>query len=719
MARGRGLRVTLVAVAGIGAAVALVLWILRAPSFGIAPRADRNVLLVTIDTLRADAVGSYGGRAATPNLDRLANRGARFTFAHAHSVLTLPSHTSILTGQYPYTHGVRDNNGYRVRAGEVTLATRLNALGFATGAFVSAFPLDQRYGLQAGFDVYDDQFSEVGKTTEIALPERRADRTVAPALEWIGKQSGKWFAWVHVFDPHAPYSAPPEWQTRYPTDAYAAEVAWTDAALGPLFERLERDGRPTLVVVTADHGEALGEHGELTHGVFAYEGTLHIPLIVAEVAPGRPATRGVTLTQPARHVDIVPTVLDAAGAPATGLPGASLFAAPQGEAPSYFESMMPVLARGWAPLRGVLVGHEKYIDLPIVELYDLERDPREQQNLAALKPDRQVVLTNVLREFNVAPPNQPGEESAAARERLRALGYTGGSPAPARDRYTEADDPKRLIDLDKMLHRASEQFAAGRAPEAIATYRQVIDRRRDTADAYRNLAFVFWQIGRPADAIATLEAAIRAGVKQRDILVKLGTYLAETGAAGRAVALLETLPEDDTEALNALGIAYGQAGRAADAMRTFTRALELDATNGLAHQNIGTLHLRDGDLAAAEASLRKAMAIDPSLPGAYTALGVVLVKTNRRADAIDAWKRAVELEPTEYDALYNLTVELVNAGRVAEARQFGERYIATAPPALYAPDIAQVKKLIGGDGPQLVGNSRNPRAAMLREFSTS
>ncbi len=589
MPRARRRSVMLAGLASLGLAIALLLWIRRAPSFEVVPRADRNVLLVTIDTLRADAVGAYGGRAATPNLDRLAGRGARFTFAHAHAVLTLPSHTSILTGLYPYTHGVRDNNGYRVRAGEATLAARLKAAGFATGAFVSAFPLDQRYGLQAGFDAYDDEFSEVGKTTEIALPERRADRTIASAIEWIGQQRGKWFTWVHLFDPHAPYSAPPDWQARYPSDAYAAEVAWTDFTLGPLFERLERDSRPTLVVVTADHGEGLGEHGEMTHGVFAYEATLHVPLVVADITPGRTAARGVTVTRPSRHVDIVPTVLEATGMAAAGLPGASLFAPATGQTSSYFESMMPVLARGWAPLRGVFAGYEKFIDLPIVELYDLERDPREQQNLAALQPDRKSVLERVLRGFDVALPDQPGEETAAVRERLRALGYTGGSPAPRRDRYTEDDDPKRLIDLDRLLHRASELFAIGKMPDAVALYKQILDRRPDTADAYRNMAFVLWQSGRPADAIATLEAAIRQGVKQRDIIVKLGTYLAETGAAQRAIALLETLPRDDTEALNALGIAYGQAGRAADAMRMFTRAIELDATNGLAHQNIGTL----------------------------------------------------------------------------------------------------------------------------------
>ena len=201
-------------------------------------------------------------------------------------MLTLPSHVSILTGRYPYEHGVRDNSGFRVRADEVTLAGRLKSAGFATGAFVSAFPLDQRYGLSTGFDIYDDRISEVGKTTDIAVPERRADATVSSALNWIGSQTGKWFGWVHVYDPHAPYAPPAEWAARYPNDAYAGEVAWTDFALGPLFARLEKESRPTLVIVTADHGESLGEHGEMTHGVFAYEATLHVPLIVAEIVPG-------------------------------------------------------------------------------------------------------------------------------------------------------------------------------------------------------------------------------------------------------------------------------------------------------------------------------------------------------------------------------------------------------------------------------------------------
>ena len=681
------------------AIAALFVWTRGRPTFTIARDANRNVLLVTIDTLRGDALGSYGGTAQTPNLDRLASRGARFLFAHAHAVLTLPSHASILTGLYPYEHGIRDNTGFRVRQNEVTLAGRLKAQGFATGAFVSAFPLDQRYGLHAGFDTYDDAISEVGKTTEIAVPERRADTTVTSAVRWISGQTGKWFGWVHVFDPHAPYKPPPDWQQRYPNDAYAAEVAWTDFALGPLFDRLEKEPRPTVVVVTADHGESLGEHGEMTHGIFAYEATLHVPLIIAEIQPGATPARGLTVSTAARHIDIVPTVLDAigSGATASDVAGASLLS--NGDRAShdvsYFESMMPVLARGWAPLRGVLQGREKYIDLPIAELYDLADDPREQRNHAAARTERRTVMLNLLRGFNMEPPGQPAEEAAGARDRLRALGYASGSPAPGRDRYTEADDPKRLIELDQMLHRASDAFQAGRPADAIGLYQQVIARRPDTADAYRHLAFVRWQTGDPAGAIATLELAIKNNIAQRDITVKLGTYLAEAGSAAKAVALLETLPRDDTEALNALGIAYGHTGRFADAMKAFERASALDQTNGLAHQNIGTLHLRAGNVPAAEASLRRAIAIDPSLPGAHTTLGVVFAKTGRRHDAIDAWKRAVDLEPTEFDALYNLVVELVAAGRLDEARMYGARYVATAPPAFHAADIAHVRKLLG------------------------
>ena len=689
----------------VGAAVLALLagaglwWFARERGFVLERRADRNVLLVTIDTLRADVLSAYGGRAATPQLDRLAAAGARFTFAHAHAVVTLPSHASLLTGIYPYEHGVRDNNGYRLRQGQPTLATRLKTVGFATGAFVGGFPLDQRFGLNAGFDVYDDRIGEAGSTVDFALPERRADAVVSAAVAWMRAQRDRWFAWVHVFDPHAPYQAPEDFARRYPNDPYAGEVAWTDAALAPLFALLAGLSRPTLVIVTADHGESLGEHGELTHGIFAYEATLRVPLLIAEIRGSTGDGGGVTIDSPARHVDVLPTVLDAVGAAVDPqLPGRSLrdiIVNLRGDdRPSYFEAMTATLSRGWAPLRGVIAARDKYIDLPMPELYALDADPGETRDLASSRRDRTAVLLNTLRGFNVAPPALPGEETSAVRDRLRALGYVGGSAAAPRERYTVEDDPKRLIAIDALLHRAGDLYQRGQPREAAALFQEAIAKRPDTADAYRYLAFVYWQNGRPEDAIKTLESALKHGVSHRDIRVKLGIYLAETGHADRAISLLDGLAGDDIEALNALGIAYGQARRAADASRTFHRALEIDPTNGLAWQNIGTLELRAGDRQAAESSLRRALSIDDSLPGAHTTLGVVLAQTDRKTDAVDEWKRAIALNPSEFDALYNLTVTLIELGRNDEARTFGEQYIASAPPAFYAQDIGKIRALL-------------------------
>jgi arylsulfatase A-like enzyme/Tfp pilus assembly protein PilF len=679
-------------------------WRSRGPAFAVDQRADRNVLLVSIDTLRADVLGSYGGRALTPNLDRLAAHGARFTFAHSHAVVTRASHASILTGRYPYEHGVRDNTGYRLPPNEPTAATRLKALGFATGAFIGGFPLDKRFGLTPGFDVYDDLVGEIGSQVDFMLPDRRADEVVAPALRWIHQQSGKWFAFVHCYDPHAPYRPPAEWLQRFPNEPYLGEVSWTDFALGPLFDALSTQPRPTLVIVTADHGEGLGDHGELTHSLFAYESTLHVPLIVAEIAgtavQGTSITGGVVIDTPVRHVDLVPTILDALGAPAdASLPGASLrdlIASGRGaDRPGYFEAMTANLTRGWAPLRGVIAGRDKYIDLPIPELYDLGTDPKEERNAFAARADRVQVLQNTLKGFDLAPPGRPRDETAAVIERMRALGYTSGA-APARERYTEDDDPKRLVDLEQAMHQATEAFEAGRLDDAAALYKSVLARRADMEDAYRYLAFIYWQQGKTTLAISTLEDALRHGLPQAEIRIKLGEYLSQTGQAARAIQLLEGATSDDPDALIALGIAYGTAGRTKDAMRTFKHILDVDSTSGLAYQNIAALQEGAGDHAAAEASLRQALAIDPKLPGAYTTLGVVLSETGRKAEAIAAWKQAVTLDPTEYDALYNLTLVLAGTGQLEEARKYGQRYVDTAPPSLYSRQIADVRRFLGG-----------------------
>jgi len=687
-------------------------------TFQLESNHDQNVLLVTIDTLRADALSAYGGPAQTPNLDKLAANGARFTFAHAHTVVTLPSHTSILTGQLPYEHGIRDNSGFRVRPGTQTLATRLKPLGFATGAFVGGFPLTKRFGLTPEFDVYDDQMPETHGVIEASMPERRADAVVSRAVDWIGQQNGRFFAWVHVYDPHSPYKPPPEYAAQYSSQPYYGEVAFVDHALGPLFDRLGSLARPTLVIVTADHGESLGEHGEATHGMFAYETTLRVPLIVTRVTPGATAgARGIVIDAPVQHIDIVPTVLDAVAEPQDrSLAGSSLrdlIATGQApDRPSYFEAMTYNLVRGWAPLRGVLSGRDKYIDLPIPELYDLAADPKETQNLANTRRDRLNLLTSLLRTYNVAPPNRPGQESPEAVAALKSLGYISGS-APARARYTEADDPKRLVEIDRDLHTATDLFQNGETEKGIALVQTVIARRPDTADAYITLAHAYWEAGQPQAAIATLEKALANHAPERDVRIRLGLYLAESHTnVPKAISLLEGMSAEDVEALNGLGVAYGDAGRYADAIRTFQRVLALDATNGIAFQNLASMELRQalalkaGDahrgteraakLQTAESDARKAITADPSLADAYTTLGVVLSTSGRKAEAIDAWKRAVSLDGGQFNALYNLWLELATAGRRDEAVAFGRQFVATAPSAFFASDIAEVRKYLAG-----------------------
>jgi arylsulfatase A-like enzyme/tetratricopeptide (TPR) repeat protein len=708
-------------IAGIALALAVIaaalLWWPASRPFVLEPSIDRNILLITIDTLRADALSCYGGPAQTPHLDALAAQGARFTFAHSHAVVTLPSHTTILTGHYPYEHGMRDNSGFRVKDGTATLATRLKAMGFATGAFVGGFPLTKRFGLTPGFDAYDDQMPEAEGTVTVSMPERRGDLVVSRAVEWIGRQSGRFFGWVHVFDPHSPYAPPDEYFTRYSTQPYYGEVAFVDHALAPLVDRLATLSRPTLVIVTADHGESLGDHGELTHGMFAYEPTLRVPLIIAEIEGFKPQAsspkpQGVVIDTAVRHIDIAPTVLDAVGAPAdTSLPGASLrdvIRAGHGpDRPSYFESMTYNLVRGWAPLRGVLSDKSKFIDLPIRELYNLTADPGEKTNQATTEPDRLQVMGNLLRGYDVAVPARPEPEAAGVAATLRSLGYVTGS-APARQTYTEADDPKRLVKVDQDLHTASELYRSGKLQDAIAMFDSVIARRPDTADAYLQLAYAYWQSGQLRPAIATLEKALAGGAPDRDVRIQLGVYLAESGVDPvRAIRVLETLPSSDVEALNGLGVAYVDARRYDDATRTFKRVLALDPTNGVAYQNLASVALRKAQAATnpadrgrgfkeAETLVRQALDADPELAKAYTTLGVILAGTGRKNDAIESWKRAVALDATEFDALYNLTILLVEAGRVGEAREYAQRFVATAPPALYGADIEKMRRFLSG-----------------------
>lgn len=423
----------------------------------------RRVLLITIDTLRLDRLSCYDkSRRLTPTIDSLAGDGVRFTRAYAQNVITLPSHCNILTGQYPIDHGVRDVVGFHLQPGVETMASILKERGFSTAAFVGAFPLSSIFGLARGFDVYDELASSTGTITSEMLSnraERRAGEVVSRFLTWMGSQGDRpWFAWVHVYDPHDPYEPPEPFATKYRGSEYDGEVAHVDSELSRLVNalRVAHVMEGTVIVLTADPGEGLGDHGELTHAVFAYEEMLHVPLIILT---GDKRVRGRTVDSLVQHVDIMPTVLDLLGFPLPagirGVPLAPLWStgSPTPHPDVYFEAMTASYGMGWAPLQGIVSGDLKYIDLPIRELYDLRHDPLEKTNQAGERAPVADSLHSKLDAIRIRVDAEGRREAVGTEvlEQMRSLGYIAGSDPGSRKKYTTEDDPKKLIDLANKL----------------------------------------------------------------------------------------------------------------------------------------------------------------------------------------------------------------------------------------------------------------------------
>lgn len=619
-----------------------------------------NVLLVTIDTLRADRVGAYGNRLGlTPTVDRLAAQGLRFTTAYAHVPMTLPSHATLLTGQYPFTNGVRDNGAFALAKNTPTLANALRAAGYRTAAFVGSFVLDARFGLAAGFDLYDDRVR--GNSANLEVVQRSADEVLSPASDWIMKGPAPYFAWVHLYDPHEPYDPPEPYRSRYASDLYAGEVAYADAALGTALDRLQRAGMldRTLIIVASDHGESLGEHGERTHGLFAYDSTLRVPLVFWAA----PAVEAAAVDFPARLVDVAPTVLDLIGAPplATSdgrslrpfLGHARLF----DRAPSYFEALNASLTRHWAPLKGLVLDQLKVIDLPIPELYDVASDPGETRNLYPSSRERARPLEALLDAMGGGATPAPATVDADAEARLRSLGYVVGGTAKNGRTYGAEDDPKRLVHLNAALDAAAALWAGGDAAQAIAMLKQVIRERPDLATAYDRLAFMLQRTGHVADAVAVLEGAARSGYADRALMRSLGAALGEGGDLQRSAAVLEALVVEDgtdLEALDALGQAYARMGRVTDAERLFKRVLATSPNAAATWVNLGVLYLAGDRRSPAIDALTRALAINPSLAGAHNGLGVAYAKQGDVTRAVGEWREALRLRPDLADARANL-----------------------------------------------------------------
>ena len=661
------------------------------------PPPPRNVLLITIDTLRADALGAYGNAsAATPWLDRLAAGGVRFSTARAHNVLTLPSHANILAGRLPPDHGVRDNAGFRLAPGEATLATRLAARGFATGAFISGFPLDSRFGLSRGFDVYDDAFVDAAARPAFLEQERAGITTVAAARRWLQarREDGKpWFGWVHLYEPHYPYEPPEPFATRFSRDPYAGEVAATDAALGPLLQPFLDAGAATdtMVVLTSDHGESLGDHGEATHGIFAYEATLRVPLVL--YYPPLLASRVIDTA--ASHVDIVPIILATLGLPPpTGLRGrtlADLARPPAAAAVTYFEALSGSLNRGWAPLAGVVSNGIKFIDLPIPELYDLRVDPGERRNLADTRPQELADRRELLRSFENIEVRRV-DETSDVKERLRALGYVASSPRSSRRAYTEADDPKRLIGVETDLQDIVGLSLAGRTREALARARGLVARYPDMRVALLQLAHLERESGNLPVAIETLRQALNVSPGDAESASLLGAYLTAANRPREAVEILQPYArasDADTQVLTALALAEARAGGFAEARRVLDRARAQDPSNAMLWVTTGTVALMAGQLGEARAAFEAALAINPNLARAHSSLGALAAEEGHHEQALQHWRQALALDVDEAQKLLGVALSFIRGPRKAEARPYLQLFVDEAPnlPSRYAADV--------------------------------
>ena len=612
--------------------------------------------------------------------------------------MTLPSHVNILTGRYPYEHGVRDNDGFRLDPKTPTLATLLRSAGYSTAAVIGAFPLDARFGLDRGFDTYDERYPQGANEYDFRVAERPAPEVVALARRWWADNAGRRrFLWVHLYDCHFPHVPPEHLAARYASDPYAGEVAGVDEALGPLFEDVRASAAPVLLILTSDHGEALGDHGEISHGLFAYEATLHIPLVLwgpGLVAPGRDASLR-------RHVDILPTVLEAARLPApAGLPGRSLLRPAEPGATSYFESLSASLSRGWAPLRGVIAGSEKFIDLPIPELYDLREDPQEKANRFAERPEEARALARALPAWR---PAAPAAESAETVHRLAGLGYLSGGAKP-RPSYGPDDDPKRLIGLDRRMQEIVGLYQQGKVPEAIGLARSVMKLRPTMPVLYEFLSYLEDQDGKSDRAIAVLEEARRRGYLDERLATRLGLLYGQSGQARRALAVLEPLRGSaNPDVWNALGIARATAGEPEKAIEAFERALRIDPKNAIAWQNIGLTRVHDNRPREALAAFDRAFALNERLPRAWNGRGAALEELGRHGEALESWKRALELDPRQFEALLNIGVVAMEQGNRDLGRAALERFAATAPPALFAADIERARRLLRSSG-----NFRSP-----------
>ncbi|MGE0360594.1 MAG: sulfatase-like hydrolase/transferase [Vicinamibacterales bacterium] len=667
-------------------------------------RTPRHLIIVTIDTLRADRLGAYGSTTVpTPHFDRIAREGVRALDATSHVPITRPSHATLFTARYPAEHGVRDNISLPLAKDVPTLAEALHAQGFATAAFVSTFVLSSPSGLDRGFDHYDDAF-EVPQSDEEAVflstVQRRGDETLAKVEQWLDTRSAETKAkrtalWVHLYDPHDPYEPPEPFATQYADRLYDGEVAWTDTLLGRLRASLEARQLwdDALVVVTADHGEALGEHDETGHGFFAYETTLKIPFALR--GPGVPASR--TLDGTVRLVDVTPTVLELLGLPAlsgthTGTSIASHLA--DGASPlartTYAESLTPLVHYQWSDLRVLRDGSWKYILAPRPELYDLATDPGETKDLStantATARKLRAALEGLLRaerERAVDPAASVSALSAEALQKLGALGYV--SPGAAKGTVAQGADPKDKIQefrtLNGLMRDGLSLLRERRFADSERRFASLQAAGSDSFQVHFYRGEALAGLRRWRDAEAQYERAIAAMPTFTQAHVSLANARVARQDLRGALAAVQQGQEDapnEPILFDREGQIWQQLGDTAKAMAAYRRVADLAPKDALVRWRMGELLLDQGAPDQALAQFRDATRLDPEVADYWNSLGMVLGGAGQHDPAAAAFREAVQRAPKNARYAYNLGLVLQRAGR-PEAREWFERTLAIEP----------------------------------------
>jgi len=667
-----------------------------------------NVLVITLDTVRADRLGAYGfEQVDTPAIDAMARSGILFRGAHAAVPMTLPSHTSIFSGTYPPRHGVRDNIGYSVPDDLTTLAEVFQAAGYRTAAFIGAFVLDSKWGLDQGFDTYYDDFDErtrgISTSSDdvddpargivlMGAVQRPANEVVDAAIEWMDEnQAGPFFLWVHLFDPHTPYEAPEPYGTRYSADPYLGEIAFTDSEVGRLLADLERRGEKdrTFVVLAGDHGESLGEHGEKEHGFFVYEEATHVPLIFSVPFDG---FRGVERDDVVSTVDIMPTILDMAGlevpAAVQGESLTALFDPTATAAPRfvYSEALYARLHFGWSELAAIQDGRHKLIMSSDPELYDLLEDPDEADDLAtwdtALFDQLESVGEELLDEISrdsIAPELMIADEATLAK--LASLGYLGGVSTSGGSSEVLAS-PREKIGIFDKTHRARKIMLLGEYAEAERLFREVLSEDPGVVAVYRYMGWLYTHQQRFEEAAAVFKQAVPLKPTDAYFYIRLAETQLGLGLAAEAeTTMLDALSfvDPDSEVYYTLGNIKRAQDDDAAAIGYFEDSLALNPESSAAHATLATLYLRLGQPRRAWENARSALAIDDGIRGAHFTMAQIHEAGDELPQATAEYLREIANSPADTNARFNLAMIYRDGGQIAALEEQLNRILEVDP----------------------------------------